>query len=72
MDRLRATLSQAGVECSRFSAHSFSIGAATMAAAKGVADLTIQSLGRWKSDSFKRYIRMPHSQLVSISAQLID
>ena len=72
VDKLRAILSQAGVECSRFSGHSFRIGAAMTAAAEGVADSTIQTLGRWKSDSFKRYIRMPHSELVSISAQLID
>ena len=71
VDRLRATLSHAGVECSGFSGHSFRISAAMTAAAKGVADLIIQTLGRWKSDSFKRYIRMPHSELVSISAQLI-
>ena len=28
------------------------------AAARGMADSTIQTLGRWKSESFKRYIRM--------------
>ena len=69
---LRTTLSEAGVECDKFSGHSFRIGAATTAAAKGVEDSMIQTLGRWKSDSFKRYIRMPRSELASISTQLID
>ena len=42
------------------------------AAARGMADSTIQTLGRWKSESFKRYIRMPHAELATISAQLLD
>ena len=46
--------------------------AATTAAAKGIPDSTIQTLGRWKSDSFKHYIRMPHSELYSINISSID
>ena len=69
---LRDTLSAAGVEYHRFSGHSFRIGAATTAAAKGVEDSTIQTLGRWRSDSFKRYIRMPKSELASYSSKLLS
>lgn len=72
VERLRSTLGKAGVEYSRFSGHSFRIGAATTAAARGIADSTIQTLGRWQSDSFKRYIRMPHSELAAVSAQLVE
>ena len=68
---LRATLATAGVQHQNFSGHSFRIGAATTAAARGVADSTIQTLGRWKSDSFKHYIRMQKSELASISDKLI-
>lgn len=39
--------------------HSFRIGAATSACANGVHDDVIQRLGRWKSDAYKRYVRMP-------------
>ena len=67
--RLRATLTKAGVKCDNFSGHSFRIGAATTAAAKGIS---IQTLGRWRSDSFKCYIRMPHSELEGILAKLLD
>ena len=64
---LRSTLNKAGIDSSKFSGHSFRIGAASVAAARGVEDSTIQTLGRWKSESFKRYIRMPREELARIS-----
>jgi hypothetical protein len=69
---MRETLLAAGVEYHRFSGHSFRIGAATTAAARGVADSTIQTLGRWKSESFRRYIRMPKLELASYSGKLVS
>lgn len=47
---------------------------ATMAAAKGLADSTIQSLGRWRSESFKRYVQIPVAEfeVAAISGQLVD
>ena len=41
-----------------FSAHSFRIGAATSAAMLGVSDAMIRNMGRWSSNTFKRYIRI--------------
>ena len=38
--------------------HSFRIGGASAAASAGVADSTIQILGRWTSDAYRRYIRI--------------
>ena len=66
--RLRQVLKEAGIDSSRYSGHSFRIGAATTAAAKGISDSTIQTLGRWASDSFTRYIRMSREDLADISA----
>ena len=40
--------------------HSFRIGGASAAAAAGILYFVIQTLGRWKSDSFKRYVRLSH------------
>ena len=43
---LQTTLTKAGIDCTHYSDHSFSIGAATTASAKGVPEATIQTLGR--------------------------
>ena len=69
---LRTTLTKAGIDCTHYSGHSFRIGAATTASVKGVLEATIQTLGRWSSGSYKWYIRLPHSELASISSQLIQ
>jgi len=41
--------------------HSFRIGGASAAAAAGLPDSTIQILGRWSSDAYRRYLRLPDS-----------
>ena len=43
--------------------HSFRIGTATTLAARGIGNATIQMLGWWQSDSYRRYIQIPLQQL---------
>ena len=54
---LHRCLSFCGLDTSRYKGHSFRIGAACHAAEKGFSDAQIRTLGRWKSDAFKLYIR---------------
>ena len=68
---LRQALHQAGIDDSRYSGHSFRIGAATAAAQAGLSDSTIKMLGRWKSSAFESYIRTPGQYLLNTSTTLL-
>lgn len=56
---LRAALDFSKFDTSKYKPHSFRIGAATTAHLLGYSDSQIQEMGRWKSDSYRRYIRIP-------------
>ena len=57
--QLNAALKFNNLDSSLYKGHSFRIGAASWAAAKGFSDSQIRLLGRWKSNAFLRYIRTP-------------
>ena len=46
------------LDSTKYKDHSFRIGAASHAVPCGYSDSKIRLLGRWKSDAFKRYIRL--------------
>ena len=48
-----------GLDPSRYKGHSFRISAASYAADGGMSDAQIRMLGRWKSNAFLQYIRVP-------------
>lgn len=56
--QLRNRIKRAGIRTpTKFSGHSFRRGAAQHASDNGLTHEDIQDLGRWKSDSFKRYFK---------------
>ena len=66
---LLAILSNLGIRCT-YSSHSFRIGTATTAASAGIPDHLIKTLGRWPSNAYLLYIRIPSPVLTSIAAVL--
>ena len=60
-----------GVEAN-LSSHSFRIGAATTLANLGHPRWLIQCLGRWSSDCFKDYIRIPDTTITSVSKAMVS
>ena len=70
VDKFRSLLYRAGIDGSSYSGHSFRIGAASTAAANGVEDSLIQTLGRWKSSAYLTYVRIPAENLAAVSVLL--
>ena len=66
---VKQALSTAGVDTKGYSGHSFRIGAATMAALKGVEESVIKMLGRWESSAYQQYLRTPRDTLAAVSAR---
>ena len=69
---VREGLDKAGIDSSKYSGHSFRIGAATMAAARGIEDCIIKMLGRWESVAYLQYVKIPRSQLAGYSNILVS
>ena len=70
VNKLREVLQRVGIDCSKYSGHSFRIGVATTAAAKGIQDSLIKTMGRWESVAYQLYVRTPQAQLLSVSQAL--
>jgi hypothetical protein len=68
---LRRLLAQGGYNTAHYAGHSFRIGAATTAASQSLPHWLIQTLGRWSSDCYLRYIRTPINVLTDVSKRLI-
>lgn len=70
MKRLREALTAAGFDASQYSGHSFRIGTATTAAAVGIEDSLIKTLGRWESSAYQLYVKVPRDRLAVVSKRL--
>lgn len=55
---LKHLTKRAGYNPSNFNSHSLRIGSATLAAEEGHSGSFIKRLGRWRSDTYQRYVRL--------------
>ena len=67
---IRGALTAAGIDATKYSGHSFRIGAATTAAECGIEESIIKAMGRWKSNAYQSYIRIPKDHLAKISSTI--
>lgn len=67
--RLEETCNRMGIT-KNIKGHSLRIGGASTAARNGVSEEGIKRLGRWKSGSFRRYIRPSQADLAALAARL--
>ncbi len=67
---MKHALDKAGVDPGHYSGHSFRIGEATTAVARGLEDSTGRTLGRWKSLAYLDYIKIPREKLAFYTARI--
>ena len=68
--KFKALLQHAGLDSSSYSLHSLRAGAATAAAQAGCTEQEVQSLGRWSSLCYRRYVRPSPASLASFAPKL--
>ncbi len=61
---------RSGLSSKHYTSHSFRIGAASTAAAAGIPDWSIQALGRWSNDCYRRYIRLTPVETDGVAAAM--
>ena len=71
VEALRTGLEEAKVPQDQYRGHSQRIRAATTAAAKGLEDSIIKTLGRWESVVYLQYVKIPRQQLAGYSRLLV-
>ena len=67
---LRECIRATGRNPKHYASHSLRIGGATAAAAAGIPPTTIKELGRWKSDCYLQYTRVPNANLAKAAARM--
>ena len=68
---LHILLELCGLQPNNYNTHSFRIGAATTAAAAGLPAWLIKILGRWRSDSYERYIHLPQATILQVPTTMV-
>ena len=68
--KLAGGAARVGIDCSKYSGHSFRIGAATTTAAQGTHDLLIKTMSCWESVAYQLYVRTLWEQLTMMADKL--
>ncbi|SOV01394.1 uncharacterized protein UDID_17647 [Ustilago sp. UG-2017a] len=68
---LRLLLTCLGLPASGYAGHSFQCGAASWASFVGAPDSVIQTLGRWSSECFRRYVDKPPAEKGRLSSSFV-
>ncbi len=68
---IKKTVACKGGRPSNYSTHSLRSGGATTMYKAGVEPMTIQQLGRWKSDTYKLYTRLSSEQLGKVTRAML-
>ena len=61
-----------GEDTSEVNRHSLRIGAASTAAASGMEDSLMKTLGRWESDAYQRYIKIHRKELATYTSMIAE
>ncbi len=69
---VRQGLEEVGLAARYYAGHSFRIGAATTAARQGIQDFLIQTLGRWESSAYTRYIHTAPETLQGMARIMVS
>ena len=72
VEALRTGLEKVNVPQDQYCGHILRIGAATTAAAKGLEDSIIKTLGRWESVAYLQYVKILRQQLAGYSRLLVS
>ena len=59
------------MDCSQCNTRSFRIGAATSPKQVDIDDSDLKVLGRWRSDAYKKYVRLSPQGLAGFSKSLV-
>ncbi len=68
----QSLLTKFGFNAALYAGHSYRIGAATTTASAKLPSWLIKTLGRWSSDFYERYIKIPPGTLSGVSDTLTD
>ena len=68
--KLREVLQEVGLHPEKYTGHNVCIGVATTAAACGIQDSLIKTMGRSESVAYQLYVWIPQEQLAAVAATL--